>query len=142
MLHRPHRKSKGLTPATTKIQEKENLLKQDFSATQPLKKLLTDISQIPCLDGMLCISPILNYSHGKIILPVMSDNMKKELCVDTFKAVNRRYMPEGTILHFDRSSQYKWCLSASVIKSMCYTESKRCLPLLWQRPDGDHSLQH
>ena len=32
--------------------------------------------------------------------------MKKELCIDTFKAVTQRYKLNGTILHSDRGSQY------------------------------------
>lgn len=43
-LHKPHRKPIGLIHATNEIQEQENLIKQNFSASQPLKKLLTDIS--------------------------------------------------------------------------------------------------
>ncbi|MFR3683894.1 MAG: IS3 family transposase [Enterococcus sp.] len=38
-LHKPHRRPKGFTHATTEIQKQENLIKQDFSASQPLKKL-------------------------------------------------------------------------------------------------------
>ena len=41
----------GITKATTEIQEKENLLKRDFSAEQPLKKFLTDITEVQCADG-------------------------------------------------------------------------------------------
>ena len=105
-LHKPRRKPKGLTHATTEIQEKENLLKQDFSAIQPRKKLLTDISQIPCSDGKIYISPILDCFNGEILSLIMRDNMKKELCIDTFNAVTKRYKLDGTILHSDRGSQY------------------------------------
>lgn len=105
-LHKPHRKPKGLTHATTEIQEQENLIKQDFSADRPLEKLLTDISQIQCRDGKLYISPILDCYNGEILSLVMRDNMKKELCIDTFKAVTQRYKLNGTILHSDRGSQY------------------------------------
>ena len=86
-LHKPHRKPKGLTHALSQSQEQENLIKQDFSASQPLKKLLTDISQIPCQDGKLYISPILDCYNGEILSLIMRDNMKKELCIDTFRAV-------------------------------------------------------
>lgn len=105
-LHKPRRKPKGLTHATTEIQERENLLKQNFSSSQPLKKLLTDISQIQCTDGKLYISPILDCFNGEILSLVMRDNMKKELCIDTLHAVTRRYKLDGTILHSDRGSQY------------------------------------
>jgi len=48
-IHEPPRRPKGLTQVDKETQESENLIKQDFYATEPLKKLLTDISQIPCL---------------------------------------------------------------------------------------------
>lgn len=106
-LHRPHRKPHGLTHATTEIQEQENLVKQDFSSSEPLKKMLTDITQIQCYDGRLYISPILDCCNGEIISLVMRANMKKELCIDTFKALTRRYKLNGAILHSDRGSQVR-----------------------------------
>ena len=104
-LHKPHRKPRGLTHATTEIQEQENLIKQDFSATQPLKKLLTDISQIQCQDGKLYISPILDCYNGEILSLIMRDNMKKELCIDTFKSLTQRYHLEDCILHSDYAEE-------------------------------------
>ena len=50
-LHEPPRRPKGLTQVDKETQESENLIKQDFSATEPLKKLLTDISQIPWMES-------------------------------------------------------------------------------------------
>lgn len=105
-LHKPRRKPKSLTHATTQIQEKENLLKQNFSASEPLKKLLTDITQIPCSDGTLYISPILDCFNGEILSLIMRDNREKEICIDTLHAVACRYKLKGTILHSDRGSQY------------------------------------
>ena len=86
LIHERKRRPKGLTKATTEIQEKENLIKQDFFADKPYTKLLTDISQIQCIDGKLYISPILDCFNGEILSLVMRDNMKKELCIDTLKA--------------------------------------------------------
>lgn len=134
-LHKPHRKPKGLTYATTEIQEKENLIKQDFSAPLPLKKLLTDVSQIQCSDGKLYISPILDCYNGEILSLIMRDNMKKELCIDTFAAASKRYDLEGAILHSDRGSQYtsdafrETLTQAGVIQSLsgvahCYDNSR------------------
>ena len=106
LIHERKRRPKGLTKATTEIQEKENLLKQDFSADRPYTKLLTDISQIQCLDGKLYISPILDCFNGEILSLIMRDNMKKGLCIDTLKAAGMRYPIKGAILHSDRGSQY------------------------------------
>ena len=65
-LHERHRRPKGLTKASSAIQEKENLIKQDFRSSEPFKKLLTDISQIGCLDGKLYISPIMDCYNGEM----------------------------------------------------------------------------
>ena len=106
LIHERKRRPKGLTRATTEIQEKENLIKQDFSADKPYTKLLTDISQIQCIDGKLYISPILDCSNGEVLSLIMRDNMRKELCMDTLKAASMRYPISGAILHSDRGSQY------------------------------------
>ena len=106
LIHERKRRPKGLTKATTEIQEKENLIKQDFSADRPYTKLLTDISQIQCVDGKLYISPILDCFNGEILSLIMRDNMKKELCIDTLKAARMRYPIYGATLHSDRGSQY------------------------------------
>ena len=106
LLHIRRKYPKGLTKATTEIQEKENLLNQDFSADQPYTKLLTDISQIQCQDGKLYISPIMDCFNGEILALQMRENMRKELCVDTLLAATMRYPLAGAILHSDRGSQY------------------------------------
>lgn len=105
-LHERKRRPKGLTRATTEIQEKENLIKQDFTSDQPYQKLLTDISQISCRDGKLYISPMMDCFNGEIISLVMRSNMRKELCIDTFNAAAKRFPINGAILHSDRGSQY------------------------------------
>ena len=103
LIHERKRRPKSLTKATTEIQEKENLIKQDFSADKPYTKLLTDISQIQCIDGKLYISPILDCFNGEILSLIMRDNMKKELCIDTLKAARMRYPISGATLQ-DRKS--------------------------------------
>lgn len=105
-LHERRRRPKGLTKATTEIQEKENLIKQDFHSDEPFRKLLTDISQIPCSDGTLYISPIMDCFNGEILSLYMRNNMRKELCIDTFKAAAGKFPLKGAILHSDRGSQY------------------------------------
>ncbi len=105
-LHERRRRPKGLTKATTEIQEIENLVKQDFHSDEPYQKLLTDISQVACCDGKLYISPIMDCFNGEILSLLMRDNMRRELCIDTFKAAAGKFPLHGAILHSDRGSQY------------------------------------
>ena len=106
LLHEAKRRPKGITKSTTEVEEKENLIKQDFTAEKPFTKLLTDITQIGCREGKLYISPIFDCFNGEILALRMRNNMKKELCVDTLKAAATRFPIGGAILHSDRGSQY------------------------------------
>lgn len=102
LLHK-RRTPRGITKATTEIQEKENLIKRDFSSDKPLTKLLTDITEVQCSDGKLYVSPVMDCFNGEIIALEMRENMKKELCIDTIKQIGKH---PGAILHSDRGSQY------------------------------------
>ena len=122
-LHERKRRSKGLTKATTEVQEQENLIKQDFRAPEPFRKLLTDISQVDCLDGKLYISPIMDCCNGEILSLQMRNNMRAGLCIDTIKAACHRFPLEGAILHSDRGSQYTSDAFKSELESMHIRQS-------------------
>lgn len=102
LLHK-RRRPRGITKATTEIQEKENLIKRDFSSDKPLTKLLTDITEVQCSDGKLYVSPVMDCFNGEIVALEMRENMKKELCIDTIRQLGKH---PGAILHSDRGSQY------------------------------------
>ena len=106
MLHK-RRKPHGITKATTEIQDQENIIKRDFSSDAPMKKLLTDITEIQCADGKLYVSPVIDCFNGEIVALEMRDNSKQDLCIDTVKQL-KNICPDlkGTILHSDRGSQY------------------------------------
>lgn len=59
LLHEDRRSPDGLTKADKKAMKPQNIIKQDFTADAPLRKLLTDITQIQCKDGKLYVSPLL-----------------------------------------------------------------------------------
>lgn len=102
-VRRPH----SITKATTEVQKRENLIKRDFSAEAPLKKLLCDITEIQCSDGKLYASAVLDCYSGEILACEMRDNMRKELCIETVKQVKRQFGDlTDTIIHSDSGSQY------------------------------------
>ena len=69
------RKPHGITKASPEIQDKENLIKRDFTADKPVKKLLTDITEVQCLDGKLYISPIMDCYNGEILTVEMRERI-------------------------------------------------------------------
>ena len=107
LLHRK-RTPRGITKATTEVQENENLIKRDFTADKPLTKLLSDITEIQCQDGKLYLSAVLDCYNGEILSVAMDDNMKKELCIRTVEELRLQYGKKlkGAIFHSDRGSQY------------------------------------
>jgi putative transposase len=97
----------GITEATTEAQEQENILKRDFSAQRPSEKFLTDITEVQCADGKLYVSPVMDCFSGEIVALEMRNNMKKELCIDTVRQLERLYPSlSGAVFHSDRGSQY------------------------------------
>ena len=58
LLHEDRKSPDGLTKADKKAMRPQNIIQQDFSAQAPLRKLLTDITQILCKDGKLYVSPL------------------------------------------------------------------------------------
>ena len=107
IIHK-RRTPRGITKATTEIQERENLIKRDFTAKEPLKKLLSDITEVQCYDGKLYVSAVLDCYNGEILSLAMDNNMKKELCIRTIEELRLQYGKKlrGAIFHSDRGSQY------------------------------------
>ena len=107
LSHRPNRKPHGITKADHNARKSENLLNRDFRAGSPLKKCVTDITEIPAKNGKLYVSAIFDcYDLGVLGLS-MSDNMKTELYTSTIEnMVKSNPSVCGMILHSDRGSQY------------------------------------
>ena len=108
LIHR-RRTPRGITKASTEIQERENLIKRDFTSEKPLRKLLSDITEIQCSDGKLYLSAVLDRYNGEIVSAAIDDNKRKELCIKTVKELKRQYGKKalsGAIFHSDRGSQY------------------------------------
>lgn len=103
---RRKRKPNGITKADKEAEKSENLIKQDFSASAPNKKWLTDITEIPCKDAKLYLSPVLDCYDGSIVGYTMDTNMRAELCAEAFELSCRRAKAHGVLLHSDRGSQY------------------------------------
>ena len=58
LIHKPKRKSNGITKDDREAHKSDDLLKRDFTAAAPLKKCVTDITEIKAKDGKLYASAI------------------------------------------------------------------------------------
>lgn len=106
LLIRKKRHPHGLTRADQQAQKSENLLGQDFTATAPNQKWLSDITQVSCLDGKLYLCAVLDCYDGSIRGFHMDDNMRAELCIQAFKNACNEDGAHAMIFHSDRGSQF------------------------------------
>jgi transposase InsO family protein len=116
---RPH----GITKADAKAQKSQNLIKQDFTATTPNTKWLTDITEIACIDGKLYLAAVLDCFDGKIVGFSMDDNMEAKLATEAFIGACKKENAYGVLTHSDRGSQYTSRLFRAALAKYGATQS-------------------
>ena len=122
--HRPKRKPNGITKTDRKTRKSDDLLKRDFRSDEPLKKCVTDITEIPASDGKVYVSAIFDcYDLGVLGLS-MDDNMKAGLCASTVENAYKAFPDiRGAIIHSDRGSQYTSALYRAELMKCGITQS-------------------
>lgn len=84
-----------------------NLLAQDFSATAPNQKWVTDITYIPTGEGWLYLAAIIDLFSRRVVGWAMSATMETSLVLSAFDmALGNRSPGNDLIHHSDRGSQY------------------------------------
>ena len=106
LLQKKKRKPNSLTKEDYAAQKSENIINQDFTASEPNSKWLSDITEIATAEGKLYIAPVLDCFDGQIVGLAMNDNMRKELCIKAFEQACMRHNAVGMIFHSDRGSQF------------------------------------
>ena len=107
LIHKPRRKLNGITKADRLARKSDDLLRRDFYADRPLKKAVTDISEVKAKDGRLYVSVIFDCFDLMPLGIAIEDNMRASLCCHTLENANKSYPDiKGCIIHSDRGSQY------------------------------------
>jgi transposase InsO family protein len=101
------RKYKATTNSNHKLPVAPNLLHQNFEATRPNEKLVSDITYIWTDEGWLYLAVVMDLYSRMVVGWALSDRMTTPLVIDALQmALWRRKMPRGVIIHSDRGSQY------------------------------------
>lgn len=107
LSHRPKRKPNGITKADREARKSDDLLKRDFTSGEPLRKCVTDITEIKAKDGKLYVSAIFDCFDSAVLGLAMDTNMKASLCEQTLANAVRSYPAlRGAVIHSDRGTQY------------------------------------
>ena len=97
-----------------------NRLNQDFSATAPNQKWVSDFTYIETGEGWLYLAVVLDLFSRKVIGWSMSQKMDATLVVTALRmALRQRLPPAGLLHHSDQGSQYtsaayRSCLNAAL----------------------------
>lgn len=101
------KKFKATTNSNHKLPVAPNLLMQNFRATKPNAKWVTDITYIWTDEGWLYLATVMDLYSRMMVGWSLSDRMTKQLVIDALQsALWRRRMPKNVIVHSDRGSQY------------------------------------
>lgn len=84
-----------------------NLLNQEFSASSPNQKWVSDITYIETAEGWLYLASILDLFSRKVVGWAMADHMQTSLVEDALKMALLQRQPEAGLLHHsDQGRQY------------------------------------
>ena len=102
------RKFKATTYSKHKLPVADNMLQQDFTATAPNQKWVTDITEFSLFGQKLYLSPILDLHSRDIVSYSISDRPIFSQVVDMLEQAFQK-IPDNTnlILHSDQGWQYQ-----------------------------------
>ncbi len=98
------RRFKVTTDASHNYKVAPNLLNREFNQNEPVKACVSDLTYIPCKDGFLYLTCVLDLFDRKLIGWSISDHMNaSHTVVPAIRMANRnRPFGEGMIFHSDR----------------------------------------
>ena len=101
------KKFKATTNSNHKLPVAPNLLQQNFSASQPNEKWVSDITYVWTEEGWLYLAIVMDLYSRRVVGWSMSERMTSQLVIDALQmAIWHRKKPQGVIIHSDRGSQY------------------------------------
>jgi putative transposase len=101
------RKYKATTRSSHALPVSENILKQDFSASRPNEKWVSDITYIWTDEGWLYLAAIVDLFTRRVVGWHVSSRMDAGLVMAALQvAIKNNKECAGVILHSDRGSQY------------------------------------
>lgn len=101
------KKFKATTNSRHNLPVAPNLLQQNFEATQPNQKWVSDLTYIWTAEGWLYLAVVLDLYSRMVVGWAMSERMTASIVCNALEmAIWRRKRPTGVIAHSDRGVQY------------------------------------
>jgi len=107
LVGRPPRRFRRTTVADPKVQQVQDLVQRNFTASAPDQKWFGDITYIRTWEGWLYLAVILDAYSRKVVGWATADHLRTELATAALTmAVTTRHPKPGLIQHTDRGIQY------------------------------------
>jgi transposase InsO family protein len=101
------RRRRSLTQPDTTATPAPDLIRRDFTATTPGRRLVGDITYLPTAEGWLYLATVIDLFNREVIGHAMAENMRAELVCDAITLAHRRGLTRRrAVFHSDRGSQY------------------------------------
>ena len=96
----------------------EDLVRRDFTAEQPDRLWVTDITQHRAGDGWVYCAVVVDVFSRRVVGWSIADHLRAELVVDALDMARWRRRPDpGTVIHSDRGAQYTSWLFGQRLRS-------------------------
>ena len=111
---------KVTTDSSHKYPVAPNILNRSFYSAEPVKACVSDITYIPCLDGFIYLTAVVDLFDRKVIGWSISDSMSAlSTVIPAIRMANRnRTFSNEMIFHSDRGVQYACKQTVNVLKSL------------------------
>jgi len=107
LVAKARRRFKITTKANSDVIAAPNKLAQDFKASKPNEKFVSDITYIWTAAGWLYLAVVMDLFSRKIVGMAMADRITKDLVCKAFlQTMLHRNYPSDFLYHSDRGSQY------------------------------------
>ncbi len=114
-----------------------NLLKRQFTVSQPDSYYVSDITYIYTQEGWLYLVVVIDLFSRKVVGWSMDSRMKAQLVNDTLlMAIWKRKPTKGLLWHTDRGSHFKGASCYSINKKLCNFVSGKVLTYHLFRIEG------
>ena len=105
-IHR-RRRQRSLTDSRKSRGDGYVNLTRNLEIAEPFQVISSDISYIRTNEGFGYICQVRDVASNVVLSENMADHMRSELVLDTIKQATKRWhLPDSTIFHSDRGSQY------------------------------------
>ena len=118
-----YKKPKSSTKYDKNAQKADDLLQRNFKAEKPLEKTVTDITEFTCADGKIYTSALFDCFDNSCLGISISDNMRTELVINTYKNAKMSNNLNKITTHSYRGSQYTSDIFKEFLKENNITQS-------------------